>query len=173
MRKQHEQPASPSPSPNLARPWRLWCARAAVGLVFALNVSCALQFIIWPDSSALAYGLPPTPESAAMAAGMGVAFLMWNVTYPAVIANPLRFKVLYVVVLAQQLVGLLGESLIWWRLVAAGLESGLMAQGIMRFIAFDAAGLVLMLLAFLVLHRPARDASGGAQSARGARGALH
>ena len=120
-----------------------------MGIVFFLNVMCAVQFIVWPDTYAASYGLPPTPESAAMVAGLGVAFLMWNVTYPAVIASPLRFRVLFIVVLVQQLVGLVGESGILLQLAGAGLADGPMAHGILRFIVFDAGGLILMLAAFI------------------------
>ena len=134
----------------------VWFARIAVLAVFFLNVMCAVQFIAWPEAYAPAYGLPPTPESHAMVAGLGVAFLMWNATYPAVIANPVRFRALYVVVLVQQAIGLAGETWIWLRLSAQGLAASQMAGGIMRFIAFDAGGLVLMLLAFAVLARALR-----------------
>lgn len=124
--------------------------------MFFLNVMCAIQFIVWPEAFAPSYGLPSTAESAAIVAGLGVAFLMWNVTYPAVIVDPVRFKVLYIVVLVQQAVGLLGESFIWAKLAAGGLGAGLMAHGIMRFVIFDAGGLVLMLVAFLALQRQLR-----------------
>ena len=134
----------------------LWFARIAVLVVFVLNVTCAAQFILWPESYAPAYGLPSTPESAAMVAGLGVAFLMWNVTYPAVIANPARFLALFVVVLVQQAVGLAGESYIWAQLIAQGLGDGRMAAGIMRFVIFDAGGLALMLVSFIVLVRSSR-----------------
>lgn len=134
----------------------VWFARVAVLIVFFLNVMCAVEFIAWPESFAPAYGLPPTPESYAMVAGLGVAFLMWNVTYPAVIVNPVRFRVLFIVVLVQQAVGLVGESYIWMQLVGQGLGDSLMAHGIMRFVAFDGGGLVLMLAAFIVLSRALR-----------------
>jgi hypothetical protein len=50
-------------------------------------------------------------------------------------------------------VGLVGESCIWANLVGQGLSNSLMAAGILRFVVFDASGLVLMLVAFLVLLR--------------------
>jgi hypothetical protein len=124
----------------------------AVLVVFFLNATCALQFIVMPNACAPAYGLPVNPDSATMVAGLGVAFLMWNVTYPAVIVDPVRFHALYVVVLVQQAVGLVGESVLWMRLAAANLADSAMAAGIFRFIVFDAGGLLLMLLAFLVLQ---------------------
>ena len=144
-------PEAPAPRKRMSVRKAAWLARIAVLIVFILNVMCAIQFIAEPMRYAAAYGLPATQDSAAMVAGLGVAFLMWNVTYPAVIFSPRRFRALYVVVLIQQLVGLIGESFIWWRLINAGLGSGLMAAGIMRFVIFDAGGLVIMLAAFIVL----------------------
>lgn len=124
-----------------------WGVRIAFALVFAANVQCAVSFILWPDAYALAYELSGVPGAAAVQ-GLGVAFLMWNVTYPAVIANPQRFHSLTVVVLIQQVVGLVGES---W--VRATLPAGhaLLASNIERFIAFDAFGLVIMTATFVWL----------------------
>lgn len=121
-----------------------WGVRVAFALVFAANVQCAVSFILWPDAYAPAYELSGAPGAAAVQ-GIGVAFLMWNVTYPAVIARPSRFRTLAVVVLVQQVVGLVGES---W--VRATLPAGhaLLAANIERFIAFDAFGLVIMAAAF-------------------------
>lgn len=124
-------------------------ARIAVAAVFALNVQCALQFVLQPQAHAGAYELSGVAGQAAVR-GLGVAFLMWNATYPAVIASPRRFRALFAVVLAQQAIGLAGESFILWGL-PAGHE--VLAGSILRFIAFDAAGLVLMGAAFLALKK--------------------
>lgn len=126
--------------------------RIAVALVFAINVQCAVSFVLWPESYAGGFELSGVPGAAAVQ-GLGVAFLMWNATYPAVIANPRRFRALYVVVLVQQIVGLVGET--WIRLsLPAGHAT--LAAGIERFIAFDAIGLVLMAAAFAWLALASR-----------------
>lgn len=80
--------------------------------------------------------------------GLGIAFLMWNATYPVFIALPNRFKVVGGIVLAQQLIGLIGESLLLPYLPHA---SFLFAASIMRFIEFDAFGLLIMTIAFVLL----------------------
>lgn len=139
-------------TPQLTRP--IWFARVAFCLVFLINVQCALQFVLWPQQFAGAYELSGVAGSAAVA-GMGVAFLMWNVTYPAFIFDPVRFGILGPVVLVQQAVGLAGESWILWGL-PAGHEQ--LASAILRFIAFDGAGLALMLAAFLVLRHAMKQA---------------
>ena len=117
-----------------------WCVRGAFAAVLAVNVACALQFAFAPASSMGAYGLSGTAGEAACR-GMGVAFLMWNCTYPLVIWKPQRHTTLAGVVLAQQVVGLIGESAI-----RATLPAGhdLLASSIDLFIVFDAAGLLLM-----------------------------
>ena len=120
--------------------------RALVALVFIVNVQCALQFVLWPGAYTAAYQVEGA-SAEVMVRTVGVCFLMWNATYPPVIARPARYRVLFGVVLAQQLIGLVGESLL-----LAGLQPGLevLAGSIARFVAFDAAGLVLLAAAFLI-----------------------
>ncbi len=118
--------------------------RIAFALVFVVNVQCALSFVLQPGAFASAYELSGTAGAVAVQ-GLGVAFLMWNATYPAVVVNPRRFQPLAVVVLTQQVIGLVGES--WIRLSLPAGHAAL-AASIERFIAFDAAGLVLMAAAF-------------------------
>lgn len=127
----------------------LWTARVAVAVVFALNVQCALSFVLWPGSYMGGFELSGTAGEVAVR-GLGVAFLMWNATYPAVIANPRRFRALFVVVLVQQAIGLAGESCILLSL-PAGHDA--LAASIGRFVSFDAVGLVAMAAAFAFLRR--------------------
>ena len=132
----------------------LRAARIALAAVFVVNVQCAVQFVLWPDAFAPAYELAGFEGRIAMQ-GLGVAFLMWNATYPAVIANPRRFRALYAVVLVQQAVGLAGES---WILLSLPAGHAALAASIVRFIAFDAVGLVLMAAAFAWLALADRHA---------------
>lgn len=129
-----------------------WTARLAVTLVFVVNVQCALSFIFDPASYMPGFELAGVAGEAAVR-GLGVAFLMWNVTYPAVIAQPYRFHALFVVVLIQQAVGLLGES---WILATLPAGHDALAGSIGRFITFDAFGLVIMGVAFVWLLLSAR-----------------
>ncbi len=117
-----------------------WAVRACFAFVFVVNVQCALGFALTPEAYMGAYELAGVPGRVA-AQGIGVAFLMWNCTYPLVIWKPQRHTTLAGVVLAQQVVGLIGESAI-----RATLPAGhdLLASSINLFIAFDAAGLLLM-----------------------------
>lgn len=121
--------------------------RIAFALVFAINVQCALSFIAWPEAYLSAYELQGVSGMAAVQ-GTGVAFLMWNVTYPLVIIDPRKYWIVAYIVLIQQFVGLVGESYILWTL-PAGHE--VLGASIERFIAFDATGFVLMVLAMVLV----------------------
>ncbi len=131
-----------------------WCARVAVAVVFFLNVQCALQFVIWPEAYTAGFEVTGVPGEAAVR-GLGVAFLMWNATYPAVILAPDRFRALFAVVLVQQAIGLAGETFILATLPAG---HAALSASIQRFIAFDAAGLAIMAAAFVWLILSARRA---------------
>lgn len=147
------QPATTNDRPARVRR-AAWLVRLAFALVFVINVQCAVSFVLWPGAYAGGFELEGVPGAAAVR-GLGVAFLMWNATYPAVIANPRRFRALYAVVLAQQAVGLAGES---WILLSLPAGHAALAASIVRFIAFDAAGLVLMAAAFAWLALADRHA---------------
>ena len=129
------------------RVWPAWLARLVFTVVFILNISCAIQFIVNPGSFAGAYELEGIAGEAAIR-GLGVAFLMWNATYPAFIVSPRRFMPLGAVILAQQAVGLLGETYILFSLPEG---HTMLSASITRFIIFDGAGLAAMLIAYIIL----------------------
>ena len=134
---------------------KVWITRLLVLAVFAVNVYCALAFIIFPEKYLFAYELTGTAGAAAIQ-GIGVAFLMWNVTYPPVIVHPDRFRMLFIIVLVQQIVGLVGEVFI---LLTLPEGHGVLAGNIMRFIAFDAGGLVLLFAGFFLSRKSRRPRS--------------
>ena len=65
----------------------LWLARLALGVVFVFNVNCALAFIARPAAYAPGFEVSGIPGEA-LVRGVGILFLMWNVTYPLAIWNP-------------------------------------------------------------------------------------
>lgn len=146
-------PTPPAPFPRSKqgqeRPLTIatWATRICFAFVFVVNVQCALGFAFTPEAYMGAYELTGVPGRVATQ-GIGIAFLMWNCTYPLAIWQPQRHKTLAGVVLAQQIVGLMGESLI-----RAALPAGhdLLASSIDLFITFDAVGLVLMGASFAAL----------------------
>ena len=129
-----------------------WAARICFGLVFALNVQCAVQFIAHPAGFMGGFGLSG-PEGQLAVAGLGVAFLMWNATYPLFIWQPQRFEVLGAVIITQQAIGLVGESALYLQLGSFAAVAG---PAIMRFIHFDGAGLLLMAASFAWLKMSGR-----------------
>lgn len=124
-----------------------WICRICFAFVFIVNVQCALHYVISPADYVGGFQLSGVEGEAAVR-GLGIAFLMWNTTYPAFIANPERFKVLGWVILVQQLIGLVGESILFATL-PAGYSS--LAGSIQSFITFDATGFFLMLVSFFLL----------------------
>lgn len=126
----------------------LWITRVAFAAVFVLNAMCAIQFIADPAAFTGAYQLQGEGAQAAIQ-GYGVAFLMWNATYPLFIYKPDKYKALGAIILVQQAIGCIGESLI---LAALPQTATMLASSITRFIAFDAAGLFLMLIAYTVFR---------------------
>ena len=125
----------------------LWLARLVLTVVFFFNVSCALAFIARPEAYAPGFEVSGIPGEA-LVRGMGFLFLMWNVTYPLAIWNPWRYRWLFLIIIAQQAIGLAGET--WMLLTLPPGHTSLTVTGY-RFIAFDGGGFVAMLIAFTLM----------------------
>jgi len=140
-------------------PVALWMARVAVATVCIWNLTAAIPFVLNPAGYTHSFELGGSGLAGQMMVrGLGVAFLMWQIPFLPVIWHPGRHRTCFLCVLGMQLVGLVGESL-----MLVGLEGGhapLRATGL-RFVFFDAAGLVVMALAYGALH-------GGGRGKRGA-----
>jgi hypothetical protein len=118
-------------------------------MVFILNVSCALAFLVQPDRYAPGFELTGV-QGRIIVQAIGILFLMWNATYPLVVINPIRYRTLYAVVLTQQIIGVLGET---WLLTTLPIgHPALWATGV-RFILFDGLGLIGMAILFWLLGR--------------------
>lgn len=124
-----------------------WFARLAVGLVFAVNMECALVFLFNPGGYAAGFELAGIPGEAAVQ-GFGLLFLMWNATYPLVLLRPAAQRSLFAVLLVQQAIGVAGETWLWLKLPAGHTA---LHETVQRFILFDGFGLVLMGSAFALL----------------------
>ncbi len=120
-------------------------ARLCIGVVLAWNVQCALAFLLDPAAYAVGFELSGFAGQAAVR-GIGLLFLMWNVPYAVALSHPMRHRVSLYEALTMQAIGLLGESLILFSLPAA---NAVARASLARFVAFDAAGLALLLLAWL------------------------
>ena len=123
---------------------RLWIARFLIGLVTGWNLQVAIAFISWPDRYAPGFELTGVPGAAAVR-GTGILFLMWNVPYLVALWHPRRYRLLIALAIVMQFIGLVGESVILLTLPEGHV---LLHTSILRFIVFDATGLVLLLAAF-------------------------
>lgn len=128
---------------------RIWISRLLIAIVAVWNLQAAIIFIVSPGSFVHAYELSGAAGDAAVR-GVGVLFLMWNVPYVFAAIHPVRFRLGLVFALLMQLIGLLGESFIFSTLPV---ESAVLRSSILRFIIFDGAGLVLLLLAWLSIRK--------------------
>jgi len=132
--------AVPVASPDARTRWARAAARVLVAVVFACNLHCALQFLFVPGNYEVGFEFTGVPGEVALR-GLGILFLMWNVTYVPALIDPWRHRAFLIVVIVQQLVGLVGET--WIRAsVPPGHE--VLAGSIERFVVFDAAGLALL-----------------------------
>lgn len=122
---------------------RLWLARLLIGIVFVVNVQCALLFLADPAAYAPSFELSGPPGEG-MVRGMGLLFLMWNVPYAVALSHPARRRISLYEALAMQAIGFFGETLL-----LAGFPAGhpALVDAVGRFVVFDGAGLGLLVLA--------------------------
>ncbi len=131
---------------------RVWFARLLIALVIAWNLECALVFLLNPGAFAPGFELAGIPGEAAVR-GIAVLFVMWNVPYLVALWNPAKHSLSLREALAMQIIGLLGESLILFSIPPG---HSVLHASILRFIAFDGAGVMCLLGAiFLATRRPA------------------
>ena len=128
---------------------RLNLARGLIGVVILFNFQAALVFLLWPDSYISAFEQEGVIGEA-MLRGLGVLFLMWNVPYAVALWNPIRYRISLYEALAMQTIGLVGESIIYATLPEI---HNLMRASILRFIAFDALGLLLLISAAILIRK--------------------
>lgn len=127
--------------------YAIWTSRCAVGFVLAVNIACALSFIFKPEAYSAGFEISGLPGKVVIQA-FGILFLMWNATYPPVVAHPDTQRTLFAVILIQQAIGIVGETWIWLTLPSG--HSALHATGL-RFILFDGIGFVVMGAAYWAL----------------------
>ena len=129
---------------------RLWLARLLIVAVIAWNLQAAFIFLANPDAYAPAFELSGIPGAAAVR-GIAVLFVMWNVPYLVACWQPRRYRLSLWEALVMQALGVLGETFILLSLPAG---HTLLADSILRFIAFDAAGLPALGFALLLTRPP-------------------
>jgi hypothetical protein len=124
-------------------------ARLAIALVFLWNIQCAFAFLFWPSRFTLSFELPHA-QGEVIVRGVGLLFLMWNIPCAVALTQPLRHQVSLYEATAIQTIGVLGESLILHSLPTG---HQIIHASLVRFLIFDIAGLVLLLLAVWLVNR--------------------
>ncbi len=124
-------------------------ARLLIAAVLAINLQCALAFIIWPENYAPGFEVSGVVGNAVVRA-MGILFVMWNVPYAFALAHPIRHRLSLIEACIMQAVGVLGESLLWLTLPPGHVQ---LAASTLRFMMFDGLGLLALLIA-LWISRP-------------------
>jgi hypothetical protein len=140
----------------------VWLARFLIVLVIAWNLQAAFAFLFSPETFAPGFELSGIPGQAAMR-GIAVLFIMWNVPYCIAAWHPLRHFLSLKEALVMQALGLAGETGI---LLTLPPEHIVLQSSILRFISFDAAGLVALALAFGLVraqNQPPTDTSSNIQ----------
>jgi hypothetical protein len=118
--------------------------RLLIGIVVVWNLQAAFVFIFSPARFAGAYELSGVAGETAVR-GFGILFLMWTLPYFAALADPVRHRLILVLCLLMQLTGFWGETWIYFTLPGG---HPVLAESILRFIAFDGAGVVMLAIAW-------------------------
>lgn len=125
-------------------------ASALIGIVFILNIQAGIDFYLFPQKYTAAYGLTGISGDISVA-GIGLLFIMWNVPYVFALWNPIKFNISLLQAIIMQAIGVVGESLLLNRFSSQ--DFPVLKNSILRFIYFDSAGLILLLIAGIVVMR--------------------
>lgn len=126
---------------------KLWVARGLVAGVTFMNLQAAVSFLWQPARFAPAFELIGEPGRAIIQ-GVGLLFLMWCVPYVFALVNPQRHFVSLLQAVVMQGIGVIGESIL---LMLLNGEHPQIHASVLRFILFDAGGLVLLLVALILM----------------------
>jgi hypothetical protein len=128
---------------------RLFLPRLLIFLVLAMNLQCALAYIFNPLPYVAPFELSGEPGRAAVV-GIGILFVMWQVPYVFALIHPERNRRSLLEAILMQAIGLVGESLL---LRSIPLAHTALRASILRFIIFDAGGLLILLTAAVFIFR--------------------
>jgi len=130
-----------------------WLSRLLVGIVVFFNLDCAIAFICQPRFYSKSFELSGVPGTVAVA-GIGILFIMWNVPYVYAFLDPFRFRISLTEAAIMQGIGFVGESILHNNINSS---YSTLKQSIFRFMIFDGAGLLLLLLALLFTYKSSTD----------------
>jgi len=128
---------------------RTWIGRALIGAVLAMNLQCAVAFIINPEPFLPAFELAGVSGMAALR-GVGVLFVMWSVPYCLALWHPAKYRLSLYEAIVMQFLGLAGETAIF---LGLPLENQALRNSLLRFILFDGGGWLALLAAAWISRR--------------------
>jgi len=128
---------------------KVWIARLLVAVVIFINLQAALQYILNPNAYSGAFELEGIPGMAAVM-GVGILYVMWQVPYVFAAINPIAHRLSLTEAGLMQAIGLLGET---WLRSRIPTEHAILRNSILRYIIFDAGGLVLLGIAWFLVNR--------------------
>ena len=124
-------------------------SQALIAIVLISNLIAAIPFVLNPMAFVSGFELSGVPGMAAVV-GTGVLFLMWQVPYVFALSNPVRRFTSLLEAVIMQIIGLLGESLLYTKIDP---NFATLRSSIARFILFDGFGLVLLIAAWAIISR--------------------
>ena len=135
---------------------RLLLPRVLIFLVLAMNLQCAFAYIFNPLPYMAPFELSSEPGRTAVI-GMGILFVMWQVPYVFALVHPQRNRRSLLEANLMQGIGLAGETLLLRSIPEAHTS---LSASILRFVIFDAVGLVLLLVALIYVFRLLKSETG-------------
>ena len=130
----------------------IWIIRLLIALVFASNILCAIQFFVNPSGYIQQFD-QIGEAGIVVIRSLGILFLMWNVPYAIAIYQPYQYSVALISALLMQLIGFVGETWIYFSI--QNLVNT--RSSILKFMIFDFAGLLLLLVAFALLFNKRKN----------------
>jgi hypothetical protein len=128
---------------------KVWVARLLVIIVIFINLQAAVQYLLNPNAYSGVFELGGVPGMAAVM-GIGILYVMWQVPYVFAAINPIAHRLSLTEAVLMQAIGLIGETWLRSRIPA---EHTILRKSILRYIFFDAGGLVLVLLAWFLVNQ--------------------
>ena len=125
---------------------RIRISRLMIAAVMLMNLQAAFLFMLRPGDFSFGFEMTGVAGEA-MLQGMGLLFLMWNIPYIFAAIHPTRNFVSLVEAVIMQFVGVAGETLLLMGLQG---DHPLIEASVLRFIIFDGAGWVVLIIALLL-----------------------
>jgi len=138
----------------------VWSSRVLISGLTLMYLQAAFLFMLRPGEFAYGFELSGVAGEA-MLRGMGLLFLMWNIPYIFAAVHPLRHFVSLIEAVIMQFIGVTGETLI---LLGLPGEHPQIEASVGRFILFDSAGLVCLIIALLLVLMARRSSGQSVQN---------